>query len=231
MGISQSMGRVASALDNAVIESWHSTLEFELRQLEHFATKAQARARVPTWIEQYNHDRRSLGSKRCGATLHGPPFGTRVHGALILLAVWQARHAAHVKLAAALWAGIATLLAVAVNQPIVYLVAEPRPYQTHPGILVLVARSSDWSFPSDHSVMAGACAVGLLIASRRLGVMAAAAALLMAAARVYVGAHYPVDVLVGLLLGAVVAGAGWLMLRRALVLFVARGRGLSLLSR
>ena len=37
------MGRVGSALDNAVIESWHSTVEFELRQLEHFTTKAQAR--------------------------------------------------------------------------------------------------------------------------------------------------------------------------------------------
>jgi Transposase and inactivated derivatives len=36
LGISQSMGRPGSALDNAVIESWHSTLEFELRSLEHF---------------------------------------------------------------------------------------------------------------------------------------------------------------------------------------------------
>jgi transposase InsO family protein len=58
VGISQSMGRVASALDNVVIENWHSTVEFELRQLEHFATKAQARARVAAWIEEYNHDRR-----------------------------------------------------------------------------------------------------------------------------------------------------------------------------
>ena len=31
LGIAQSMGRPGSALDNAVIESWHSTLEFELR--------------------------------------------------------------------------------------------------------------------------------------------------------------------------------------------------------
>ena len=63
VGIKQSMGRAGSALDNAVIESWHSTLEFELRQLEHFATKAQARVRVAAWIEEYNHDRRhsSLG--------------------------------------------------------------------------------------------------------------------------------------------------------------------------
>ena len=58
LGIRQSMGRPGSALDNAVIESWHSTLEFELRRLEHFATKAQARAAVAAWIEEYNHDRR-----------------------------------------------------------------------------------------------------------------------------------------------------------------------------
>ena len=58
VGVTQSMGRVGSALDNAVIESWHSTLEFELRALEHFATRAAARARVPAWIEEYNHDRR-----------------------------------------------------------------------------------------------------------------------------------------------------------------------------
>jgi transposase InsO family protein len=58
MGIQQSMGRVGSALDNAVIESWHSTLEFELRRREQFATKAAARARVATWIDEYNRDRK-----------------------------------------------------------------------------------------------------------------------------------------------------------------------------
>jgi putative transposase len=56
--ISQSMGRPGSALDNAVIESWHSTLEFELRSVEHFPTRAAARARVSTWIEDYNTRRR-----------------------------------------------------------------------------------------------------------------------------------------------------------------------------
>jgi putative transposase len=58
LSVCQSMGRPGSALDNAVIESWHSTLEFELRSVEHFATKAQARTRVPAWIHDYNHNRR-----------------------------------------------------------------------------------------------------------------------------------------------------------------------------
>ncbi|WP_323097535.1 phosphatase PAP2 family protein [Intrasporangium sp. YIM S08009] len=155
-------------------------------------------------------------------------YGVLVFAALVLLVVWQARHAPHARLAAAVWAGLATVLAVGVNQPAVALAAEPRPYQTHPGILVLVARSSDWSFPSDHAVMAGACAVGLFIASRRIGAVAMAAALLMAAARVYVGAHYPLDVAAGLLLGALVAGVGWLVLRKPLVLAVSRLRHVSL---
>jgi len=58
LAIRQSMGRPGSALDNAVIESWHSTLQFELRAVEHFATKAQARVRIPAWIDDYNHHRR-----------------------------------------------------------------------------------------------------------------------------------------------------------------------------
>jgi putative transposase len=58
LSISQSMGRPGSALDNAVIESWHSTLEFELRAVEHFTTRAAARARVSAWIEDYNTRRR-----------------------------------------------------------------------------------------------------------------------------------------------------------------------------
>jgi len=58
LGIRQSMGRPGSALDNAVIESWHSTLEFELRSREHFATKGAARARVAAWIDDYNTRRR-----------------------------------------------------------------------------------------------------------------------------------------------------------------------------
>src|SRR4051812_3427260 len=51
-GIRQSMGQPGSALDNAAIESWHSTVTFELLDLEHFATKVQARHRVAAWIDE-----------------------------------------------------------------------------------------------------------------------------------------------------------------------------------
>ncbi|HKD89535.1 MAG TPA: integrase core domain-containing protein [Streptosporangiaceae bacterium] len=46
------------ALANAVIEAWHSTLEFELRSVQHFATRAAARAAVAAWIDDYNRHRR-----------------------------------------------------------------------------------------------------------------------------------------------------------------------------
>jgi putative transposase len=58
LSVSQSMGRPGSALDNAVIESWHSTLEWELRRVEHFTTKARARTKVAAWIDDYNRHRR-----------------------------------------------------------------------------------------------------------------------------------------------------------------------------
>ena len=58
LGIRQSMGRPGSALDNAAIEAWHSTLEFELRARESFPTKATARSRVAAWIDEYNRERR-----------------------------------------------------------------------------------------------------------------------------------------------------------------------------
>jgi putative transposase len=39
-------------------ESWHSTLEFELRAVGHFPARAAARARTGAWIEDYNTRRR-----------------------------------------------------------------------------------------------------------------------------------------------------------------------------
>jgi len=173
---------------------------------------------------------------RTSPGLHAPAvayarYGLLVFAGLILLGVWRRRRESDRNLAAAVWAGAGTLLAVALNQPVAALVAEARPYAVHPAALTLVDRTTDWSFPSDHSVMAGAAAVGLLLVSKRLGAVAVAAAVLMAATRVYVGAHYPHDVLVGLLFGAAVAGLGWLLLRLPLTKLVGASRTLPLVDR
>ena len=82
-----------------------------------------------------------------------------------------------------------------------------------PDVLVLVSRSADPSFPSDHAVMAGAVAAGTLLANRKLGLVTVALAVLMAFTRVYVGAHFPLDVAVGLAVGAIVALVSYLAVR------------------
>jgi putative transposase len=61
LGVTQSMGRVGSCFDNAVSESWHSTLEFELLSRRRFATKVEARREVARFIDCYNTTRRHSG--------------------------------------------------------------------------------------------------------------------------------------------------------------------------
>ena len=152
-------------------------------------------------------------------------YGIVVFAGLILAGWWIARRDGTAEaMAKALWAPLATLAALVINQPIVHHVAEARPYSGLSHILVLAHRSNDFSFPSDHAVMAGAAAAGLLLTNRRLGLIAALAALVMAFARVYIGAHYPQDVAAGLLLGGAFTLAGYALQDPALTRMVARLR-------
>lgn len=164
------------------------------------------------------------GFARSTGWLHTPladfaKYGVVLFGVLLLVGVFRARADRTRTLAASGWACVAVLLALAVNQPVGRLFGEGRPYATHPQLLVLASRTSDFSFPSDHAVMAGAVAAGLLLSGRRLGLVAVGAALLMAFARVYLAAHYPWDVLAGLLLGASASVLGWLVLAPVLTTF------------
>lgn len=150
-------------------------------------------------------------------------YGVVLFAAVLVWSWWRSRSTGDLgAVAAALWAPAGTLLAVGLNQPLGNSVREPRPYTSLQHVEVLVARTSDFSFPSDHAVMAGAVAAGVWLASRRLGLLTAVAAVLMAFTRVYVGAHYPGDVAVGLLFGAAVTVIGYLLLRRMLELVVTR---------
>lgn len=160
--------------------------------------------------------------------LHAPAYDYATYGPVLFAALlaagwWVARRRGQMSvMAAAVWAPVATVVAVGLNQPIVAAVDEPRPYTTLPHILVLAQRSSDPAFPSDHAVMAGAVAAGVLLVTRRvLAWLAVLAALAIAFARVYIGAHYPHDVAAGLVLGAVITLVGWWALRGVLTRLVA----------
>lgn len=124
---------------------------------------------------------------------------------------------------------VGTIVALGLNQLVGHAAKELRPYVTHPHALVLVAKANDYSFPSDHSIVAGGLTVALFLvlgdevwrrraeggssrteraASRRaIGVLAAinvVFGLFLCFARIYVGAHYPGDVVAGYLLASVV---------------------------
>lgn len=186
-----------------------------------FAAASAPDSAVPGLFGQLNDFARNT------SWLHAPMqayagYGVVVFALLLLAGWWLARTRGPRTMAAALWAGAGMLLAVGLNQPIVKSVHEARPYTVHPHILVLAHRSADYSFPSDHAVMAGAVAAGLWMVSQRLGVIAAVAALLMAFARVYIAAHYPHDVLFGLAMGAGIVLFGWLLLATLLTRLVER---------
>ncbi|MFE9040096.1 phosphatase PAP2 family protein [Streptomyces sp. NPDC012421] len=103
------------------------------------------------------------------------------------------------------WAPLAAGVALLVNIPIRGFVERPRPFEDHDGLEVLVEGKTDYSFVSDHATMAMAIAVALFVAHRRFGLAAIGLALAEGFARVYMGVHYPTDVIGGFALGTAVA--------------------------
>ncbi|MBO3681260.1 bifunctional phosphatase PAP2/diacylglycerol kinase family protein [Streptomyces sp. NEAU-YJ-81] len=101
--------------------------------------------------------------------------------------------------------GIGSLAAASLvsNVVVKWTVARKRPV---PDVVPLVRRlrRQPWtsSFPSGHSASAAAFATGVALESSRYGLMVAPLAAAVAASRVYVGVHYPSDVLAGIALGA-----------------------------
>lgn len=80
-----------------------------------------------------------------------------------------------------------------------------RPFVVRSDVVLLVKHSADASFPSEHAAVAFALAAGVAVYRFRLGLVLLALAVLIAFARVYVGIHYPGDVLGGAAIGIGIA--------------------------
>jgi undecaprenyl-diphosphatase len=104
-------------------------------------------------------------------------------------------------------AGIATLLSQALKRGL----ARARPDAAIEGFEPLAAHPDRFSFPSGHTAAAVAVAVAFAGAPFGLGVAAALLAAGIALSRVYLGAHYPLDVAAGAVLGVLSGIAGRLL--------------------
>ena len=84
-------------------------------------------------------------------------------------------------------------------------VGRPRPHLPPGDPRPLVSMPTDQSFPSTHAMIAFACATMLALLVPRLAVPVLVLAAAIAYSRVYLGVHYPLDVIAGAALGAVIA--------------------------
>lgn len=98
----------------------------------------------------------------------------------------------------------AAALAYATNFVIHSIWDRPRPYESH-SISHPWSSSTDASFPSDHASASFAIALAVIAFDVTAGAILLVAAFVIAMGRLFIGAHYPSDVLAGFAVGAVAA--------------------------
>jgi undecaprenyl-diphosphatase len=144
--------------------------------------------------------------------------GLGVFAVLMALGWWQARRRDTRAMTLALAAPVCVVAAFAVAEIAKKLVAEVRPCYSMPHAYFVDACPvrTDYAFPSGHETVAAATVAALFLLDRRLSAIAAAFAVLEGFTRVYVGAHYPHDVIAAAVLALPTAfAASWLLGRIA----------------
>ncbi|MBQ6622600.1 MAG: phosphatase PAP2 family protein [Mogibacterium sp.] len=106
-----------------------------------------------------------------------------------------------------LWSGIALAASYIINNLLLKnLIARIRPYEIFSAVQLLVEQQSDFSFPSGHSAASFVVAISMYIyLPKRYGIPALILAFLISLSRIYVGVHYPLDVVCGALSGTLIA--------------------------
>lgn len=96
------------------------------------------------------------------------------------------------------------------------LVARMRPFETIDNLIPLIAKPTDYAFPSGHTASSFAAA-GILYRKlpKGFGILALLLAIFIGFSRLYVGVHYPSDVLCGMISGVGISYAAELMVDRA----------------
>ncbi|NRD79927.1 undecaprenyl-diphosphatase [Bacillus sp. BRMEA1] len=92
------------------------------------------------------------------------------------------------------FAAITGAIGLFINLILGHIYYEPRPFVTH-HVQLLIQHARDSSFPSDHTTGAFSLALAVLIRHRKIGVGMLILAVLTGFSRIYVGHHYPFDVL------------------------------------
>ena len=105
-----------------------------------------------------------------------------------------------------------------------YLIERPRPCHVLSNVHLLVGCGSGYSFPSSHAVNNFAAAIVLAYFLPKWSWAFFAFAATIAFSRVYVGVHYPSDVVAGALLGTVIGAFVILAFRQIEEWFLARKR-------
>jgi len=101
-------------------------------------------------------------------------------------------------------------------------IARPRPCWLDPGVQLLIANPTDYSFPSGHTLSSAIGATILTMTDRRFGWAAIPLAALIAFSRLYLYVHFPSDILGGIILGILIGSIAFLGGNRAMTGLQAR---------